>query len=110
MVQLSILDYYRRKSRQRLFTWLVYIMMGLCTILCVSGLFASAFLCNPPKRIWDRNTPGHCGDRKMLRIGINASEIVLCTLLLALSLPAWKVSFSKPRKFALGGIQTLGLG
>lgn len=110
MIQLSILDYYRRKSHQRLFTWLVYIMMGLCLSLWIAGFFASAFLCNPPKKLWDLNAPGHCGDRKMLRIGINVAEIILCILLLALSLPAWKVSFSKPRKFALAGIQSLGLG
>ncbi|KAJ5519338.1 hypothetical protein N7453_001760 [Penicillium expansum] len=110
LIQLSILNYYVHSFNQRAVALVAYVIMGLCSALWVAGFFATAFFCTPPKRIWLADTPGHCGDRKMLHIGINASEIILSFFAVIIPIPLiWEMPLSKTRKTALVCIQVLGL-
>jgi hypothetical protein len=46
----------------------------------------------------------------MLHNGINAAEVILNFLILALPIPiTWSMPLSRPRKFGLVGTQALGL-
>lgn len=79
-------------------------------MLSIAGFFATAFSCDPPKKIWHENVEGHCGDRQMLHTGINVSEIILNFFILALAVPfTWNIPLSTPRRFGLVGTQALGL-
>ncbi|CAG8245271.1 unnamed protein product [Penicillium salamii] len=110
LIQLSILDYYVRNFSQRTITLLSYITMGLCLALWIIGFFVTAFICNPPRKIWHENAEGHCGNRQKLHTGINASVIILNFFILILPIPfTWRMPLSRPRKFGLVGIQALGL-
>ncbi|CAG7959321.1 unnamed protein product [Penicillium olsonii] len=110
LTQLSILDYYVRNFSQRTITLLSYITMSLCLALWSIGFFVTAFLCNPPRKIWHENTAGHCGNRQMLHTGVLACEIILNFFILALAVPfTWRMPLSRPRKFGLVGVQALGL-
>lgn len=110
LIQLSILNYYVHSFNQRTVALVAYVIMGLCSALWVAGFFATAFFCTPPKRIWLADTPGHCGDRKMLHTGINASEIILSFFAVIIPIPLiWEMPLSKTRKTALVCIQVLGL-
>ncbi|CAG7980110.1 unnamed protein product [Penicillium nalgiovense] len=110
LVQLSILNYYVHNFGQSTMTLLSYVMMGLCSFLWIAGLFSTAFFCTPPKRIWLADTPGHCGDRKMLHTGVNASEAILSFFVVILPIPSIRgMSLSKTRKISLMCIQVLGL-
>ena len=111
LIQVSVLSYYVHTFGQRTITLLAYVIMGLCLALWVAGFFATAFFCTPPKRIWLSDTPGHCGDRKMLHTGVNASEAVLSFFIVILPIPLiWGMPLSKTRKTSLACIQVLGLG
>ncbi|KAJ5598638.1 hypothetical protein N7537_008722 [Penicillium hordei] len=111
LIQLSVLAYYVHNFGQRTITLPAYVIMSLCSALWVAGSFATAFLCTPPKRIWLADTPGHCGDRKMLHTGINASETILSFFIVILPIPLiWGIPLSKTRKTSLACIQVLGLG
>ncbi|CAI7584983.1 unnamed protein product [Penicillium palitans] len=111
LVQLSVLSYYVHSFGRRTITLLAYVLVGLCSALWVAGFFATAFFCTPPKRIWVADTPGHCGDRKMLHTGVNASEAILSFFVVILPIPLiWDMSLSKTRKTSLACIQALGLG
>jgi hypothetical protein len=111
LIQLSVLAYYVHNFGQRTITLPAYVIMSLCSALWVAGSFATAFLCTPPKRIWLADTPGHCGDRKMLHTGVNASETILSFFIVILPIPLiWDIPLSKTRKTSLACIQVLGLG
>ncbi|KAJ5173676.1 uncharacterized protein N7500_001607 [Penicillium coprophilum] len=110
LVQLSILNYYVHNFGERYITLLSYAIMGLCSALWVAAFFATAFFCTPPKRIWLVDTPGHCGDRKMLHTGVHASETILSFFIVIISIPlVWGNPLSKTRKTVLVCIQFLGL-
>ncbi|KAJ5780241.1 hypothetical protein N7457_005401 [Penicillium paradoxum] len=110
LIQLSILHYYVRNFEQFAVILLSYGLMFLCSALCIAGLFATAFLCTPPKRAWLTNTPGYCGDHETLNIGVNASETILSFLVLILPIPLlWRMPLSWARRTALGCVQILGL-
>ncbi|KAJ5855039.1 hypothetical protein N7534_007582 [Penicillium rubens] len=110
LVQLSILNYYVHNFGQSTMILLSYVMMGLCSSLWIAGLLSTAFFCTPPKRIWLAHTPGHCGDRKMLHIGVNASEAIISFFVTILPTPViWGMPLSKTRKISLMCIQVLGL-
>ncbi|QQK45263.1 putative integral membrane protein [Penicillium digitatum] len=110
VIQLSILDYYVHTFGRRTMTLLAAVIMGLCVALWFASFFATAFFCTPPKKIWLADNPGHCGDRKMLNTGVNASEIILSFFVVILPIPLmWNLPLSRTRKTALVCIQVLGL-
>ncbi|KAJ6100107.1 hypothetical protein N7467_001642 [Penicillium canescens] len=111
LIQLSILLYYVREFGQRLVFWSAYALMGLCTALGLAGVFATAFFCTPPKKLWLSDTPGHCGDRDKLQNSVNASEVILSFFVLVLPIYfAWRRAFSQARRAAFVCIIALGLG
>ncbi|KAJ5505004.1 hypothetical protein N7463_007878 [Penicillium fimorum] len=110
LIQLSILNYYVHSFGQRAITLLAYVIMGLCLALWVAAFFATAFFCTPLKRIWLVDTPGHCGDRKMLHTGVHTSEAILSFFVVVIPIPLiWGTPLSKTRKTVLICIQVLGL-
>ncbi|KAJ5375668.1 hypothetical protein N7517_007674 [Penicillium concentricum] len=110
LIQLSILNYYVHNFRQRAIALLAYVIMSLCSALWVAAFFATAFFCTPPKKIWLVDTPGHCGDRKMLHTGVHASETILSFFIVILPIPLiLDIPLSKTRKAVLVCIQVLGL-
>ncbi|CAI7601629.1 unnamed protein product [Penicillium glandicola] len=111
LIQLSILNYYVHNFGQRTITLLSYVTTGLCSALWAASFFVTAFFCTPPKRIWLVDTPGHCGDRKILHTGVNASEAILGFFIVTLPVSLiWGMPLSKTKKAALMCIQVLGLG
>ena len=111
LIQLSILLYFVREFGQRLVVWSAYALMGLCTALGLAGVFATAFFCTPPKKLWLSDTPGHCGDRDKLQTSVNASEVILSSFVLVLPIYfAWRRAFSQARRAAFVCIIALGLG
>ncbi|KAJ5112598.1 hypothetical protein N7532_000643 [Penicillium argentinense] len=110
IVQLSILHYYLQKFQQPAIMWLTYIVIGLCSALWMAGLLATAFLCDPPRKIWLTRVEGHCGDRKLLHTGCAVTQLILNTFILLLPTPIIRnMQFPRSRKLGLGGIYLLGL-
>ncbi|KAJ5175934.1 uncharacterized protein N7482_001811 [Penicillium canariense] len=110
LIQLSLLHYYLRRFPRQVIIWPAYIMMGLCSALWVASLFATAFFCTPPKKIWLPDVQGHCGNRKLLHTGSSVSVVILNGLILLLPSPVIRdMRLSRARKIALGCIFILGL-
>lgn len=110
LVQLSILHYYLQKFQPRAIVWSIYILMGLCSALCIACLLATALVCTPPSKIWRFNLEGHCGDRRMLHTVSAVSGTILDGLIVCIPLPMVRhMRLSRSRKVALGGIYTLGI-
>ncbi|KAJ5666780.1 hypothetical protein N7462_011189 [Penicillium macrosclerotiorum] len=110
LVQLSILDYYLCRFQHRIIMWLIYGLLGLCSALWIASVFATAFFCSPPKKIWLPDTDGHCGNRKLLHTSCSVTTVILNGLILLLPLPMIRhMQMSRARKIAVCGIYVLGL-
>ena len=75
----------------------------------IANNVASLFQCQPLRRAWQKEVPGHCINYEIFFIGTEVPNLVLDVVVLALPLSAvFRLQMSTAKKVSVGGIFLLG--
>ncbi|RYP81007.1 hypothetical protein DL769_002187 [Monosporascus sp. CRB-8-3] len=109
LVKISILHFYLTIFRQTPFIRAVYIVIGLCVAFWFGAFFGTAFFCNPPKKLWLPETPGHCGDSNALYTSCASSDLAIDIIVILLPMPVlWGLQLPRAKKIALTFVFGMG--
>ena len=108
--KVSILLLYLRLFRPaRALVWSSRILIVLLLFYFVSDL-ALVFLCNPIRKHWDIETPGHCGNLYLLFIVNGVFSIITDFWILLSPMPViWHLQMPVKRKIAVTAVFAAGL-
>ncbi|KAI8962774.1 hypothetical protein F5Y11DRAFT_321516 [Daldinia sp. FL1419] len=112
--KLSIVLFYRRIFRGKLFSLISLTLLGVISIWGISFFFATIFECMPVRIVWQTlfGTPEHqayCYDAVPMFIATAITNMIVDTAILSVPIPIiWGLNMPTKQKFALSGIFLLG--
>lgn len=109
--KVSILLFYRRIFRGRLFDYLVLTLGAVVAAWGISFFFATLFECFPISQVWTTfyGQPRHCYQYLPMFYGTAVSNMIIDFMIIALPWPMiWRLQMPTRQKFAVGGVFTLG--
>ena len=108
---MSILLFYKRIFRGRVFEILVLILEVLAITWGISFFFATLFECFPISQVWNTfyGQPRHCYDYLPMFMATAISNMIIDILIILLPWHMiWKLQMPTRQKIAVGVIFTLG--
>ncbi|KAI1141493.1 hypothetical protein F5Y05DRAFT_372745 [Hypoxylon sp. FL0543] len=109
LIKFSILHFYLKIFRQPTFVRAVYATMGLCMGFWFGAFFATVLFCNPPKKQWLPDTPGHCGDSNLLYVSCASTDLGIDVIIIMLPMvPLWGLQLPRAKKIALTFVFGMG--
>lgn len=109
IIKLSILHFYLKVFRQRLFHIAVYITMGICAAFWIGVVFAGAFFCNPPQKQWNPDLDGTCGDRTKFTSIPSSTDLAIDCIVILLPMPVlWGLQMPIGKRIGLMAVFSLG--
>lgn len=109
LIKLSILHFYLMIFRQPTFMRATYVMMGVCIAFWIGGFFSTAFLCNPPRKSWNPQMEGDCGNSPALYAACALGDLIVDVIIILLPMPVlWSLQLPKAKKIALTFVFGLG--
>jgi len=109
LIKLSILLFYRRIFATQQFRQWTNIVGALVILWMLTNNFTAAFQCNPLRKAWEIETPGHCFNPLSYITGVHTTNLVLDIVILALPVSAvWRLQLSLAKKISVAGIFLLG--
>ncbi|KAK8088353.1 nucleoside-triphosphate phosphatase [Apiospora hydei] len=109
LIKVSILHFYSRIFRRTMFVNVVYGVMCLVVAFYIAALFSDIFICIPPRKSWDPETPGRCGDSSVLYRALASTDTVIDVIIILLPMPMlWGLKLVTSKKVALTFIFGLG--
>ena len=110
LAKISILLFYSRIFKDRLFRWALWITYGLVGCFTFAVEVAIWAQCQPTRAFWDLSIqPRNCVDLRSFFIGSGVPNIILNFIILVLPLPmVWTLEIERKHKLALSGVFLLG--
>lgn len=110
LTKVSILLFFLSLRPSQRYCQVIYGVMDICILLCISVTFADLFQCSPMEKAWYGNTEGKCIDQLMFFTSTAIVNIILDFTLLALPLPMlWRVQRPLRQRIALVLIFCVGI-
>lgn len=110
LVKLSILHFYSVVFRGKdAFAKVVYGVMAIVIAYWMGTFWADAFLCNPPRKAWDVNIPGTCGNSSMMYTAMASADLIIDIIVILLPMPIlWTLQLKTSKKVLLTAVFGLG--
>ncbi|KAI0521453.1 hypothetical protein F5B22DRAFT_573897 [Xylaria bambusicola] len=90
--------------------WVSTILITINVLFYSAALVAVDLACIPYKKIWDRLTPGHCVDSKIIIVTSSAINLLIdISILILPQRIIWKLHMSSRRKLGVAAIFAVGL-
>ncbi|KAK8055137.1 hypothetical protein PG993_000364 [Apiospora rasikravindrae] len=109
LIKVSILHFYSRIFRRTMFVNVVYCVMCLVVAFYIAALFSDVFICIPPRKSWNPEAPGRCGNSSILYKALASTDTVMDVIIILLPMPMlWGLQLVTSKKVALTFIFGLG--
>ena len=108
-IKISILLFYRRIFSTSHFRRILNVIGILVLVWLAAGNLLFAFQCSPIRKAWERETPGHCIDSLRAVQVVQAFNVALDAVILALPVSGvLHLQISTSRKISVLGVFLLG--
>ncbi|KAG8165136.1 hypothetical protein KVR01_005411 [Diaporthe batatas] len=110
LIKLSILHFYSVVFRGKdAFAKVVYGVMAIVLAYWIGTFWTDAFLCNPPRKAWDVDIPGTCGNANMMYTAMASADLIIDVIVILLPMPIlWTLQLKTSKKILLTAVFGLG--
>ncbi|KAH8788357.1 hypothetical protein F5883DRAFT_635253 [Diaporthe sp. PMI_573] len=83
--------------------------MAVVIAYWIGTFWADAFLCNPPRKAWDVDIPGTCGNANMMYTAMASADLIIDIIVILLPMPIlWTLQLKTSKKVLLTAVFGLG--
>ncbi|KAF2841338.1 hypothetical protein M501DRAFT_905721, partial [Patellaria atrata CBS 101060] len=105
----SIIVQYLRIFFGKIFRIICYTILIILLAAMLYGVFGAIFLCNPPRKYWINDLPGHCSDAKTYWVASASINIIMDFVIWILPMPLIS-QLHLPLRHKVGLILVFALG